>query len=117
MAKYAFLGGYTDKTWATLIDNPENRRGAVERAAEAVGAKLETIYWSFGDDDFLCILEAPDDTAAAAIGVGVASSGALRNTRTIKLITSDELVNLLGKAKTVTAAYVPPGQRKPVGVG
>jgi uncharacterized protein with GYD domain len=117
MAKYALLGGYTEKSWASMIDSPPNRRAAVERAAEAVGAKLDVIYWTFGEDDFLVILDAPDDATAGAIAVGVGSTGALRNLRTIKLITGDELVNLLGKAKAVTAAYVPPGQRAAVGVG
>jgi uncharacterized protein with GYD domain len=117
MAKYAFLGGYTAEAWKGMIDNPESRKGAIQKAAQAVGASLDAIYWTFGDDDFLVIIEAPDDAAAAAIGVGVASSGALRNTRTIKLIGADEQTSLLGKAQKVIAEYVPPGARKPVGVG
>ena len=117
MPKYAFLGGYTAEAWKGLINNPESRAAAIKKAAEAVGASIETVYWSFGDDDFLVICDAPDDTAAAAIGVGVASSGVLRNTRTIKLITADEFVSLLGKAQKVTGAYVPPGARQPAGVG
>ena len=117
MPKYAFLGGYTAEAWKGLIQNPESRRLAIQKAAESVGGSVDTIYWSFGDDDFLVIVDAPDDASAAAIGVGVASSGRLRNTRTIKLITSDEFVDLLGKAQKVTGAYVPPGSRQPAGVG
>jgi hypothetical protein len=51
----------------------------------------------------------------AAITVGAGTSGSLRNVRTIKLITADELQKVLTKAKTVAGAYVPPGAREPVG--
>lgn len=109
MPKYAFLGGYTPEAWKGMIDNPESRRAAVAKAAEAVGAKLDSFFWSFGDDDFLVIADAPDDMAAAAVSVGVAASGRLRHMRTIRLIPENEEVSLLGKAQTVSRAYVAPG--------
>ena len=115
MPKYVFLGGYTPEAWKGMIDNPESRRTAVERAAEAAGGRVDSFYWTFGEDDFLCIAEAPDDMAAAAVSVGVAASGRLRHMRTIRLISEDEEVSLLGKARTVSSAYVPPGAR-PAGV-
>jgi uncharacterized protein with GYD domain len=117
MPKYAFMGGYTAEAWKGLIDSPESRKEAIERAVKVVNGTVDTIYWTFGEDDFLVICDLPDDTAAAATGVGVASSGRLRNMRTIKLITADEFINLLGRAKTIAGAYTPPGMRQPVGVG
>jgi uncharacterized protein with GYD domain len=117
MPKYAFLGGYSTASWKGMIDNPEARRTAVEKAAQVVGAKIESFYLSFGEDDFLLILEAPDDDAAAAISIATGSTGALRGIRTIKLIEADKAVDILGKARTVLNAYVPPGARQPAGVG
>ena len=64
--------------------------------------------WSFGDDDFVAIFDAPDDLSAGAGAIAVGASGALRNVRTIKLITADESRKLLEKAKVATAGYVPP---------
>ena len=116
MAKYAILGGYTAEAWRGMIDDPASRQAAVQKAAAAVGASIEAFYWSFGDDDFLVIAEVPDDMSAAAISVGVGSSGRLRNLRTIKLITTDDAVNLLGKAQSVVRAYVPPGAREAAGI-
>lgn len=115
MAKYALMGGYTAETWARFVQNPADRTGPVRKAAESVGAKLDSIYWTFGDDDYLVIIDAPDDVTAAAFSVAVGSSGALRNLRTIKLIPAEDLQKVLGKAKTTAAAYVPPGAREPVG--
>ncbi|TMD08947.1 MAG: GYD domain-containing protein [Chloroflexi bacterium] len=114
MAKYAFQGGYTTETWARFVQNPGDRSAPVRQAVEAAGGKLEKLYWSFGEDDFLVILDCPNDIAAAAIAVAVGSSGALRNTRTTKLIEADELSQILEKAKAVAGAYVPPGAREPV---
>lgn len=111
MPKYAILGGYTPEAWKAMIDNPESRRAAVQKAAEAAGGRVESFYWTFGEDDFLCIAEEPDDMAVAAVSVGIAASGRLRHMRTIRLISEDDEVSLLGKARTVSGAYVAPGAR------
>ena len=90
MAKFAVIGGYTADAWAKMIDNPGDRTAAVSKALEALGGKLESFYWSFGDDDFLGIIDVPDDAAAGAFSVAVGSSGTLRNLRTIKLMSIQE---------------------------
>jgi uncharacterized protein with GYD domain len=99
-----------------MIENPGDRVAAVQKVAESVGAKLEQFFWSFGEDDYLAIVDAPDDITAGAVAVAVGSSGSLRNLRTIKLITPDEGRKLLEKAKAAKATYVPPGARQPAGV-
>ncbi len=115
MAKYAAMGGYTTETWARFMQNPADRTAPIRKVAESVGGKLETLYWTFGEDDFLAIFEGPDDISAAALSIGVTSSGALRNLRTIKLMTQDDLLKALDKAKTVAAVFVPAGAKEPVG--
>jgi uncharacterized protein with GYD domain len=116
MAKYAVIGGYTAEAWAKMIENPGDRVAAVRKVAETLGGKLDSFYWSFGDDDYLAIVDAPDDVTAAAFSVAVGSTGSLRNLRTIKLITVDEGRKLLEKAKAAKAVYAPPGSREAAGV-
>ncbi len=116
MSKYAIMGGYTPEAWARIIENPGDRTEAVSKAVEAVGGKLDTIYWCFGADDYLVIADCPDDVTAAGASLALGSSGALRNLRTIKLIEASELMQVVAKAKTAAAAYVPPGARQPAGV-
>jgi uncharacterized protein with GYD domain len=108
MAKYMLVGGYTTESWKAMIENPTDRTAVARKIIEAVGGKLESFYWSFGDDDFVAIFDAPDDMSAGAAAIVVGSSGALRNVRTTKLITADESRKLLEKAKTAVSAYVPP---------
>jgi uncharacterized protein with GYD domain len=116
MGKYAILGGYTAEAWGKMIENPGTRTAAVSKLIEAVGGKLEQVYWSFGEDDFLVIAEAPDDLAAGAAAVAAGSSGSLRNVRTIRLFTQEEGQKLLEKAKAAKAVYAPPGTRQAAGV-
>jgi uncharacterized protein with GYD domain len=116
MAKYLVIGGYTAEAWAKMIENPGDRATTVRKAAEAIGAKLESFYWSFGDDDYLAIFDAPDDIVAGAMAVAVGSSGSLRNVRTIKLITQEEGRKLLEKAKVAKGVYAPPGSKEAAGV-
>ena len=116
MAKYLVSGGYTAEAWSSMIENPTSRVQAAQKIAEALGGKLESFYWTFGEDDFLAIFEAPDDLTAGALSIVVGSSGAARNVRTTKLITAEEGRKLLDKAKAARGAYSPPTERQPAGV-
>lgn len=108
MAKYLLTGGYTVEAWKAMIENPTDRAAAARKLVEAVGGKLESFYWSFGDDDFVCIFDAPDDITAGAASIIAASAGALRNPKTTKLITAEESRKLLEKAKAAQGSYTPP---------
>jgi uncharacterized protein with GYD domain len=96
-----------------MIDNPGDRTAAVRKGAEVLGGKLESFYWSFGDDEYVGIFGGPDDISAAALSVAVGSSGTLRKLRTIKLISLDEGRKVLEKAKAAKAAYSPPVAKAP----
>ena len=109
MPKYMVLGSYTSESWARMVETPGDRSAVARKACEDVGGNLEAFYWAFGPDDFVAIAELPDDASAAAVSVGVASSGALHNVHTVKLITMEEAQSLLAKAKSVAAGYRRPG--------
>src|SRR2546421_2484115 len=116
MAKFAVIGGYTAEAWSKMIDNPGDRVAAVQKVAQAAGGKLDSFFWSFGDDDYLAIIDAPDDVTAGSVAIAVGSSGSLRNLRTIKLITPEEGRKVLEKAKAAKAVYAPPGAKTPAAV-
>lgn len=109
MPRYALFGSLTPDSWARFMQNPEDRRAPLQKAFEAVDGKLVDFYFSFGEDDFLLIAEFPDDNAAAAFAIGRASVTLPRNQRTVKLISPDDIQQILQKAQTVAAAAGPPG--------
>jgi len=98
MPHYLVQGGYAPETWARLMRSPEDREAAVRGQVDKVGGKLETLYFSFGQDDFVAIVDMPDNASAAALAVAVASTGAYRNFRTTPLITNQEMTEVTRRA-------------------
>jgi uncharacterized protein with GYD domain len=107
--KYMVFGSYTSESWARMVENPGDRSSAARAACEAVGGSLEAFYWAFGPDDFVAIADVPDDASAAAVSVGVSSSGAVHGLRTIRLLTADESQAMLQRARSVAGGYRRPG--------
>ena len=66
MPMYLTRFSYTPETWARLIKNPEDRRGAAAKYIESVGGKLHGFWYAFGDHDGYNLWEAPDNVSIAA---------------------------------------------------
>ncbi len=109
MAKYAIFFSYTHESWANMIKNPTDRGAAAAQLAEALGGKIESFHWMFGEYDGIAIAELPDSVSAAAVSVAVASSGALARAKTTELFDQDDQAALLERAKSALASYHPPG--------
>jgi uncharacterized protein with GYD domain len=73
---------------------------------ESVGGKLETLYFGFGSDDVLMIVEAPDNVAVAAASLTAGAAGAATNIRTSVLLTPEDL----DRASEKSVRYTAPGQ-------
>ncbi|MEV6796123.1 GYD domain-containing protein [Streptomyces sp. NPDC051320] len=91
MPKFLIQSTYTPEgTKGLLKEGASGRRAAVERVVADLGGKVEAMYFSFGEDDFLCILDLPDPASMAAVSLTVKASGAL-HTRATPLLTVDEI--------------------------
>ena len=107
MAKYMWQGSYTvEGTKGVIAEGGSARRAAVEKMLAGMGGKLESFYFSFGGDDVVIIVEAPDNIGAAAVGLTVAASGAVRGRMTVLLSPED-----IDKATKKSPAYRPPGAK------
>ena len=62
---------------------------AIEKAAAALGGRLEAFYFAFGAVDAYVIVELPDNVTAAAMALAVGQSG-LASTKTVVLLTPEE---------------------------
>jgi len=109
MSKFALFFSYTPQTWAKMITNPKDRTGAVRELASALGGSVEAFYYMFGERDGFVVLDLPDDTDAAAVALGVNSTGAFDSVQTHVLIEPANLSVVLGKAKTAIDHYTAPG--------
>ena len=107
MPMYLTRFSYTPETWARLIQNPEDRRAAAKAYIESVGGKLHGFWYAFGEQDGYNLWEAPDNVSMAAVAVAIGAGGALTSFETTVLLTVDETLAALDKARSVK--YRPPG--------
>jgi len=105
MPKYLITANYTAEGLAGVRSaGAKSRVDAVSSMLEAMGGRLESFYFAFGDTDVYAVAEAPDDEAAAALAIAINSTGAV-SIRTTKLLTVDQVDEALGR----TVNYRPPG--------
>jgi len=98
MPAYMFQFTYSAEAWAALVRKPQDQTAAVDGIAKAVGGHLISLFYHMGDYDGTAIIEAPDDAAANAAVMATVASGAIRSSKTTRLYSSKELVEILGKA-------------------
>lgn len=108
MAMYLSRFGYTPDTWARMIQNPEDRRVAARAYIESVGGKLHGFWYSFGQHDGWTLWEAPDNVSMAAVALAIGAGGALSSIETTVLLSVEETMAALEKAKSVR--YRRPGE-------
>jgi len=105
MPKFMFEARYTSEgAKGVAKEGGTGRRAAIAKMAEAVGGKLESIYFAFGDVDAYVIVDLPDSTTAAAVALAVNQSGGA-SCKTVVLMTPEEM----DKAGKVSVKYKPPG--------
>jgi uncharacterized protein with GYD domain len=107
MPLYLSKFSYTPETWSRLIENPEDRRDAAREYIESVGGTLHGFWYGFGTHDGYNLWEAPDNVSMAAVAVAIGGGGALSSIETTVLMTVDETIEALQKAKKIR--YRKPG--------
>lgn len=91
MPKFLIQAMYTPEGAKGLLkDGASDRRAAVEQVVTDLGGKVEAMYFAFGEDDAMLIVDFPDTVSMAAVSLAVKASGAVR-TRATPLLTLDEL--------------------------
>jgi uncharacterized protein with GYD domain len=112
MPLYMAKLSYSADAWASLVQNPENREEKVRAVLAESGVKLEHLWFTFGEHDAFALIDAPDNVAAAAVSIAVTASGAFASFETSVLMTQEEMLEALEKAKGI--AYAAPGARESV---
>lgn len=109
MASYLFQVAYTADSWATMVNNPQDRAKGIETAVKNLGGKIERFWLSFGDFDVIGVFEMPDSVSAAAFAMAVAAGGSCKNVKTTPLLSTHEGIEAMKKASA--CGYQPVAQR------
>jgi uncharacterized protein with GYD domain len=105
MPHYMFRARYSrEGLQGVLKEGAASRLDVVRGLAESLGGTMEVTYWAFGDDDFITVMELPDNAAAAAAASTVSASGAASITTTVLLTAAD-----VDAARGRTVQYRKPG--------
>jgi uncharacterized protein with GYD domain len=105
MAKYLISANYTAEGMAGVrAAGAKSRVDAVSTMLEAMGGKLDSFHFAFGDTDVYAIADVPDDEAAAALSIAINSSGAV-SSHTTKLLTVEQV----DEALRLSVDYRAPG--------
>lgn len=76
-------GRYTQLARASLLANPEERAPALEDLLRKAGVKLVNAFWTFGEYDFLVIVDAADEHAWMQVLLVASATGGIADFRTI----------------------------------
>lgn len=97
-----------------MIENPQNRAGAVERLMEAYQGRLVSYHLLLnGDIDFFIVSDIPDDKLADLGLVNallVRGSGAIQSITTVPAYKAEDAIPLMKRAKQMASdqAYTSP---------
>lgn len=107
MPFYMFQARYTAAALKAMVDSPQDREAGARPLIEAVGGKLHHLFFCFGAEDVVALIEAPDDTAMASCALAVGASGAFSGGATTKLMTSQEAMKAMAGAQKASQSYTP----------
>ena len=95
MPIYVLLTTLTDEGRKTIRDDPE-RIKEVNQEVEYMGFKILSQYALLGPHDFINIIEAPSDEAAARLAIYLSARGTIQ-AMTLPAMTLDSLIAALKK--------------------
>ncbi len=91
MPKYLAQVNYVGEGLKGLLrEGGSSRRAAIEKMFGSVGARVEALYYAFGDTDLFVIADAPDNITVAALSLIVNAAGAATVKVTV-LLTPEEI--------------------------
>ncbi|WP_046864760.1 GYD domain-containing protein [Microvirga massiliensis] len=103
-------GRYSRDAMQAMVRNPEDRTKPVSKLIEAPGGGLLGYYVTFGDYDWLLIVEAPDVRSAAAAAITAAAGGGVTDMKTTLAMTEAEAMEAFRSAGSLAASYRLAGQ-------
>jgi uncharacterized protein with GYD domain len=89
------LMSFTDKGIQSIKDTTK-RAAAAKEAGKKLGVNMRDIFWTSGDYDIVCVLEAEDEHALAAFTLSIATQGNVRS-HTMRAYTAAEMDKVLAK--------------------
>jgi uncharacterized protein with GYD domain len=95
MVTYIGLLSFTEKG-VQNIKQTTQRAAAAKEAGKRLGVNMKEIYWTLGQHDIVCVLEADDEQSLTAFELAVAQQGNVRS-QTLRAFNAAEMDKILAK--------------------
>jgi uncharacterized protein with GYD domain len=109
MPSYVLRGRYDSQAVKGMMANPEDREAAIAKVVEKAGGKLVAYYLTFGDDDWLLIIECPSNEAALSVAIVAAAGGSITGVKTTVAMTTREAMAAFKAAGQMAKSFKNPG--------
>jgi len=95
MFTYIGLLNFTDKGIQSIKDSPR-RAAAAKEIGKKLGVNMREIYWTMGQHDIVCVLEADSEASLTAFNLAIAQQGNVRS-QSLRAFSASEMETVLGK--------------------
>jgi uncharacterized protein with GYD domain len=95
MVTYIALLNFTEKGIAAVKETTR-RAAAAKDVARKFGVTLRDVYWTMGECDLVCVVEADSEESIAAFDLALAMQGNVRS-RSMRAFTAEEMDRVIGK--------------------
>jgi len=92
---YIGLLNFTDKGIHGVKETTK-RAAAAKAAAKKFGVNMRGVYWTMGEYDLVCVLEADNEASLTAFNLATAMQGNVR-TRSLRAFSASEMETVLAK--------------------
>jgi uncharacterized protein with GYD domain len=110
MSIYVLRGRYSSEALKGMIASPEDREAAIARVVEKAGGKLLSYNLTFGDDDWLVIIDCPNNEAALSIAIVGAAGGSNTDTKTTVAMTTKQAMAAFKAAGELAKSFKSAGR-------
>jgi uncharacterized protein with GYD domain len=95
MVTYIGLLSFTDKG-IQGVKQTTQRAAAAKEIGQRMGVNMREIWWTLGQHDIVCLLEAADEASITAFNLAVAGQGNVRS-QTLRAFNAAEMDKVLAK--------------------
>jgi uncharacterized protein with GYD domain len=105
MPRYLVQASYTrEGSQGLLEEGGTGRKDAVQKVVADLDGEVEALYYAYGEDDIIVIVNFPNHLSMAAIAMTVKATGTLHTKATV-LLTPEEI----DEATRMPVGFRPPG--------
>jgi len=95
MVTYIGLLNFTDKG-IQGVKQTTQRAAAAKELGQRMGVNMREIWWTLGQHDIVCLLEAADEASITAFNLAIAGQGNVRS-QTLRAFNATEMDKVLAK--------------------